>query len=129
MDSERRKSARQKSFLQGRLYFNHGRSAIDCLVRDISHDGAKLIFSQTAAIPDVVDLYIPQKEQTLQAHVQWRSGDEVGVTFPSTQASASTSGTSDLEERVEHLETEVAALKRMVRRLRADASGNDPEAA
>ena len=128
MDSERRKSARQKSFLQGRLYFNHGRSAIDCLVRDISHDGAKLIFSQTAAIPDVVDLYIPQKEQTLQAHVQWRSGGEVGVTFPSSQAPATGSGTSDLCQRVEQLETEVAALKRIVRRLKADV-GNDPEAA
>ena len=136
-EPERRISTRQKSFLQGRIFFNNRRSAIDCLVRDISAGGAKLIFSQTASIPDVVELFIPQKEQTLRAHVIWRSGEEAGVAFRIVQAPAQpqapvaavisgTGGSADLSERVEHLEAELAAIKRMLKRLKADV---DPEAA
>ena len=129
-EPERRTSTRHKSFLQGRIFFNNRRSAIDCLIRDISAGGAKLIFSQTASIPDVVELYIPQKDQTLRTHVIWRSGEEAGVAFRAvqapTQAPAPAKDSPDLSERVEQLEGEVAAIKRMLKRLKADV---DPEAA
>src|SRR5712671_5917972 len=78
---ERRRTARQKSFLRGMIYFNNRRSAVDCLIRDISPYGARLIFSDAVTTPDVLDLYIPQKEQTLRSHVIWRHGKEVGVAF------------------------------------------------
>lgn len=80
--AERRRSVRKKSFLRGCVYFNKRRSAIDCLIRDISDQGARIIFSGAVNVPDVVDLYIPQKEQTIRARVQWRRGDEVGLAFP-----------------------------------------------
>ena len=129
--NERRTANRQKSFLRGSIQFNNRRTAIDCLVRDISASGARLIFSDSISIPDVVELYIPQKEQTLRAHVQWRRGEEVGVAFaknakapaPAKQAS------DDLAERVEKLEAEIASLKRMVKRLKADVASNSEEAA
>jgi hypothetical protein len=79
--AERRRSVRKKSFLRGCVYFNKRRSAIDCLIRDISDQGARIIFSGAVNVPDVVDLYIPQKEQTIRARVQWRRGDEVGLAF------------------------------------------------
>ena len=41
--AERRTAARKKSFLQGRVYYNHHRSSLDCLVRDISEEGARLV--------------------------------------------------------------------------------------
>src|ERR1700754_1378106 len=81
---ERRRVARQKSFLRGMIYFNNRRSAVDCLVRDISPYGARLIFSDAVTTPDVLDLYIPQKEQTLRVQVIWRHGQEVGVAFAQT---------------------------------------------
>jgi hypothetical protein len=65
--SERRSSARQKSFLKGQIIFNNRRSVVECLIRDISADGARLILSQTGIVPDVIELYIPQKEETLRA--------------------------------------------------------------
>ena len=49
---ERRRVARQKSFLRGMVYFNNRRSVLDCLVRDISPYGARLVFSVTVATPD-----------------------------------------------------------------------------
>lgn len=121
--SERRKASRQRSFLHGCIYFNNRRSAIDCLVRDVSPEGAKLIFSQTATIPDLVDLHIPQKEQMLRARVQWRAVGEVGVSFE-----VKPTGAEDLAARVEQLEAEVAALKRLVKKLKAD-SASDIDAA
>ena len=48
------------------VYFNNRRSVADCLIRDISPFGARLIFSDTITTPDTMDLYIPQKEQTLR---------------------------------------------------------------
>lgn len=130
--SERRNSTRQKSFMRGRILFNNRQSAIDCLIRDVSSQGARLIFSDTASIPELIDLYIPHKEQTLRAHVQWRHGDEIGVAFAASarQVQAQATGMAELAERVEHLESEVASLRRMLKRLKADiASRTEPEAA
>src|SRR5262245_57184051 len=115
---ERRRSARQKSFLRGMVHSPDRRSALDCLIRDISPYGARLSFSAAVQTPDVVDLYIPQKEQTLRAHVIWRHGQELGVAFAQAQhvepvAAAAEAG--DLAERVARLELEIAALKRVLK--------------
>ena len=127
--SERRTSVRHKSLLRGRIYFNNRQSVVDCLVRDLSGEGAKLIFADTASIPDKIDLYIPQKEQTLHARVCWRSDEEVGIAFKSAQAPARPSD-ADLADRVEQLEAQVASLRRILKRLKAEvAAGTEPEAA
>ena len=42
---ERRRVARQKSFLRGSVHFNNRRTVVDCLIRDISPNGARLTFS------------------------------------------------------------------------------------
>ncbi len=130
--SERRNAQRQKSFLRGCIYYNNRRSATDCLIRDISPTGARLIFSDTVTVPDMVDLYIPQKEQMLRAQVQWRHGDEVGVGFPAsakTKLGSAAAADGALAERVEKLEAEMAKLKRVLKRLKADVSGDADEAA
>jgi uncharacterized protein YceH (UPF0502 family) len=74
----------------------------------------------------VVDIYIPQKEQTFRAQVHWRHGQELGVAFlqPALNADHSPEST-DLAGRVERLEAEIAALKKMLKRLKADTG---PEA-
>lgn len=126
--SERRQSNRQKSFLRGCIYFNRRRSVMDCLVRDISESGARLIFSEAVNVPDIVELYIPQKEQTLRAHVQWRHGGEVGVAF-AAGALAPPAPTDVLAQRVEKLEAEVAALKKMLKRLKAELASDAEDAA
>ena len=126
--SERRTSLRHKSLLRGRIYFNNRQSVVDCLVRDMSGEGAKLIFADTASIPDKIELYIPQKEQTLHARVCWRSDEEVGIAFKSAQAPARPS--AELADRVAQLEAQVASLRRMLKRLKAEvAAGTEPEAA
>ena len=98
--AERRNATRNRSFLRGCLYFNKRRSAVDCLIRDISDVGARVVFSDTVAVPDAVELYIPQKEQTLRAHVQWRHGEELGLAFIDAGAQPNRSADGELVERV-----------------------------
>jgi PilZ domain len=117
---ERRRTARQKSFLRGMIYFNNRRNAVDCLIRDISPYGARLIFSDSVTTPDMLELYIPQKEQTLRVHVIWRHGQEVGVAFAQA-AQMDPVAEPDLAERVARLEMEIAGLKRILKKLKTDA--------
>jgi len=123
--AERRHSARQKSFLRGCVYFNKRRNAIDCLIRDISDAGARIIFSDTVSIPDVVDLHIPQKEQTVRAHVQWRHGDEVGLAFPDAIRAADGTTDGELAARVAALESQVSALRRELKHLRQEIEAGE----
>jgi hypothetical protein len=118
---ERRRVVRQKSFLRGTIHFNNRRSALDCLIRDISPYGARLVFSDAVTVPDVLELHIPQKEQTLRSHVIWRHGQEVGVAFAQTAQMEGVPDSGELAERVQRLESEVASLKRALRQVKADA--------
>ncbi|MGB6535404.1 MAG: PilZ domain-containing protein [Xanthobacteraceae bacterium] len=126
---ERRQSERQRSFLRGCVYFNKRRNAFDCLIRDISSTGARIIFSDTVSVPDIIDLYIPQKEQTVRAHVQWRRGDEIGLVFADALcATGATPAITALTARVAQLESEIVALRRMLKRLTKQI-GDDADAA
>jgi hypothetical protein len=119
---ERRSLSRQKSFLQGRIYYNNRRSSVDCLVRDVSDVGAKLVFAGAVTVPDVVELYLSNKEEVRRAKVEWRKGNETGVSFDfenSADAGAIAAST-DLFGRVLKIERECASLRRVISELRAD---------
>ena len=117
---ERRTAARQKSFLQGRIFYNNRRTSVDCLVRDISEHGAKLKFAAAATTPDVVELQIPAKDETYRARVQWRYGNEVGVAFGTNDDSDLGLAAPDLFGRIMKLESEVSTLKRALSDLRSE---------
>ena len=128
---ERRRTTRQKSFLRGCIQFNNGRTTADCLIRDISLYGARLTFSDSITTPDAIDVYIPQKDQTYRSQVIWRHGPEVGVAFAHA-AGASPADHSvepgDLVGRIERLEAEIAAMRKMLKRLKTEA-GPDADVA
>ena len=123
---ERRRSVRQKSFLRGRVYFNKGRESADCLVRDFTNQGARIIFSDSINIPALIELHIPQKEHTVRARVIWRQGVEIGLAFPDADLVPSAPlQPNDLAERVSKIETEIVlmqrALKGLTGRIRSDS--------
>ena len=80
-----------------------------------------MIFSDAVTTPDQLDLYIPQKEQTLRSHVIWRHGQEVGVAFAQAAQVDHVAETGDLAERVARLEIEIAGLKRILKKIKTDA--------
>jgi hypothetical protein len=129
--TERRYATRQKSFLRGCIYFNNRRTVIDCLIRDLSEHGARLRFSDSISIPDSFELHIPQKNQTLRVAARWRHGMDVGVAF-AEGTPAKTDTPPDLAaliNRVQQLESEVAGLRRSLRRLKAEVAKADSDAA
>jgi hypothetical protein len=127
---ERRNSRRSKSFLSGFVYVSKRRGALACLVRDLSEKGARIIFSDTVTLPDVVDLYIPQREQTLRARVQWRRDDEIGLGFTEAEGAPDPQSTAtEVMQRVALLEAEIASLRTVLKRLKRDKSEADGEVA
>jgi hypothetical protein len=100
---------------------------VDCLIREISSAGARLVFSDSVSLPDALELHIPQKEQTLHAQAQWRHGQDVGIAFgpPQQVPLPARSGDGELAKRVQRLEAEVTALRRMLRQLKLANSGDE----
>ena len=72
---------RQRTFLKGMLYFDNRRASIECVVRDMSDSGARLTIEYPVTVPDYVELFIPQKQQTLRAHVRRRGPSEIDLAF------------------------------------------------
>ena len=118
--SERRQLPRRKSFLRGCLYFNNGRASATCLIRNISDRGARILISHTLNIPDIVELYVTQKAQTIRARVEWRRDDELGLSFAEDRDETNASKEfKELVARVVHLEIEVASLRHTIKELTA----------
>ena len=125
--NERRSARRMKSFLRGFIYFDQRRGATNCLVRDMNEAGARIIFSEAITLPDIVNLHIPQKGQTLRARVSWRRGDEIGLAFTAEAADMPTR--SELMQRVAQLEGEILKLRRMLKKLKRGVNSDDGVAA
>ena len=130
MAEEPKVAIRQRTFLKGTLYYDNRRASIECVIRDMSDSGARLTFEHSAIVPDNVELFIPHKQQTLRACVQRRGPNEIDIAFE-VERSAEPRRVSDaeLQQRVETLETEIAALKRMVSRLKGKVLPHDLDAA
>ena len=73
-----------------------------------------------------VKLTSPQKEQTLHAQVQWCHGNEIGVGFATR---AWDEGGDALAGRVGRLEAEVAALRRLLKRMKMELADRAETAA
>jgi PilZ domain len=120
MADEPKIATRQRTFLKGTLYFDNRRASIECVVRDISNSGARLTFDHPANVPDNVELFIPNKQQPLRARVQRRAPNEIGIAFEVARSlEPRRASDAELQERVETLEAEIAALKRLVAKLKA----------
>jgi hypothetical protein len=128
---ERRNSRRSKSFLRGFVYVSRKRGALSCLVRDLSDKGARIIFSDQVTLPDMVELYIPQREQTLRARVSWRKNDEIGLAFTEIERAPvdATPSAGEIVQRVALLEAEITSLRAMLKRLKGEKAEAGDEAA
>jgi hypothetical protein len=111
---DRRTTARARSFLGGKIIFNNRSSSLDCLVRNVSAAGARIIMSETLVVPDEFELFIPQKGRSYRAQLKWRKASECGVRLlPSKGGVAST----DMAARLRKLEAERIALQARVTQL------------
>jgi hypothetical protein len=110
---ERRKLARNRTFLGGVIAFNRRSSTMNCLVRNLSVGGAKISFTNTATVPDKFDLTIKQKGRALLARIVWRKADEAGIVFLNENV-AGAPIPLDWARRLRDCEADNAALRRRV---------------
>lgn len=77
---ERRQTLRRRTLLTGRIEFLD-RSVFDCVVRNLSDDGAQIRCDQQVALPDIFRLVIEKKGERRPVRAVWRSRDEIGLQF------------------------------------------------
>jgi hypothetical protein len=78
--TEKRNAPRQRLLKGGRIAFNNGRSTFDCIVRNLSEQGARLQVASVVGIPDNFDLLMPDAPKRA-CQVVWRKTKEMGVAF------------------------------------------------
>ena len=80
---EPRSGARRRMLKSGRICFNERHSTLECAVRDISEQGARLRLSGSIDAPDTFELLVELDGIRVDCAVVWRSNDEIGVVFTS----------------------------------------------
>lgn len=119
---------RTRTFLKGIVYYDNRRVTIDCTVRDLSDTGARIVFPALVTVPDNIELYIPQKETILPARVRRRNECEIGVSFQDQRSGEPRRAIDgNIAERVTKIESELIAMKRLLKKLQAEILPNDNE--
>jgi PilZ domain len=78
---DRRQRFRGRVYYGGVIAFNARQSTMDCLIRNFSPFGAKVEFTNTALLPDEVDLTIVRRGLSCLARIVWRRANEAGFAF------------------------------------------------
>nr|WP_236841906.1 PilZ domain-containing protein [Bosea sp. PAMC 26642] len=115
--TERRNSPRLRTFLGGHIRFNRNNSTLDCMVRNLSDNGALLQLSDAVALPHAFELEILHRERCYPARVQWRDGQRIGIAFAQAAAEASEVVPLDIARRLKQSEQDNARLKNRIRQL------------
>jgi len=114
---EKRKATRSRTLLGGVIAFNNRASTMDCQVRNFSAGGAKVIFTNTAVVPDQFDLQIARKERSFRARMVWRAPNEAGVAFLNEYNNNDVPVPLELARQLRECEAEKAALRKRVAQL------------
>jgi hypothetical protein len=78
--TEKRTTPRQRVLKGGRIAFNNNRSTFDCVIRNLSDQGARLAVASVLGIPNTFDLLLPDGTRRA-CQVAWRKTKEIGVAF------------------------------------------------
>lgn len=118
MITERRQTPRLRSLLGARARYNQRRATLDCVVRNISEGGALIVVPDTVLLPADFELEIAQRQRSYRAHVCWRTGTRIGVSFEADEISQA-AGTSEDEVamRLRMAERDNARMKSRIQQL------------
>jgi PilZ domain len=113
---DRRKTERHKVIYGGVAEIGEAGMAKDCVVRNISENGAKIEFGDAVGFSkSQLYLTIARKGRSFLARVIWRRDNFVGVAFnPETPAALPV---SDMEERLRKSEAKKRQLQRRIDEL------------
>lgn len=75
-----RRAKRTRTLKSGQIIYNHASCVIDCVIKDISESGARLVVPDMFECPPNVTLRILHGP-TYECKVRWQSGKSLGVEF------------------------------------------------
>ena len=78
---ERRHSQRARTLRAGKILFNNKRSVIDCMVRNVSTDGACLLVPSVVGIPSAFELLIDGEAASRPCKTVWHAQNRIGIEF------------------------------------------------
>lgn len=125
---EHRHHPRIRSFLRGEIVHSGGAIRLECTVRDLSQQGARLQIPRSVPLPDPFDLDVAQRHMHERCTIIWRHGDEVGVQFHAHKAAngaetglvaPAPANDRAVAARIEGLEADIAQLKRQIATIRS----------
>ena len=112
---DRRQGARDKVIYGGVADIDQRGTSRNCIVRNISDNGASIEFSNVVNLPrEQISLRIARKGLSFLARVVWWRDNFVGLAF---SAEAPTEPVSDLEERLRKSEIKKRQLQRRIKEL------------
>jgi hypothetical protein len=113
---DRRQSTRDKVIYGGVAEIGERGATRDCVVRDISEQGARLEFGNVIKLPKQhISLTIARKGRSFLARIIWWRDNFVGVAFGSDTSSELP--VSDLEQRLRKSEQKKRQLQRRIKEL------------
>jgi hypothetical protein len=111
---DRRQSVREKVLYGGVADIAERGATTNCVVRDISEQGACVEIDPTARLPEQWSLTIAHKGRSYLARLIWRQANKVGLAF---RIMTSDVPVSDLDERVRRSEIKKRQLQRRINEL------------
>jgi hypothetical protein len=78
---ERRHSQRARTLRAGKIVFNDKRCVIDCMIRNISRNGACLLVASVVGIPSGFDLLIDGEAESRHCKLVWHAQNRIGIEF------------------------------------------------
>jgi len=77
---EHRIERRQRTLKQARAVLSDS-TVVDCRLRDVSSDGARLVFGGAISLPETFRLYNVSDKVMVPVQLRWQRGLEAGVAF------------------------------------------------
>ncbi|MGB8817034.1 MAG: PilZ domain-containing protein [Rhizobiaceae bacterium] len=79
---EERRGEHRRRILKGAvLQFNNGFGSLECVLRNLSSDGARVSMAQTTGVPTRFKLAIAGEKTPIEAIVRWRNARDMGLGF------------------------------------------------
>jgi hypothetical protein len=110
---DRRKEERSPSYLGGKITTGRRLVAFDCVVRNTSGGGARLVLSHTTLLPDEFELHIPLRNTACRVRACWRDEHHVGVQVVPLEARQAPISFAQAR-RIKRLQEENSRLKRLL---------------
>ena len=78
---EQRTTKRQRVLKKGLIVLANNSSTIDCTIRNMSDEGAKILCGDQYAVPNEFRFVTLSDNLVREAKVIWRRGDQIGISF------------------------------------------------